>query len=70
MRYKNPWHKAGAQQYGPLFYETDTKPIKAANGHIIYERIKGVCWDVVKDGVCVSQRAGLHGAHEAARVAR
>lgn len=61
VRYKNPWHKPGKPELGPEFYETDVKP-KEYKGYLIYERISGVCWDVVKDGQAVTQRAGPKGA--------
>jgi hypothetical protein len=57
MKYKNPWHKKLDNTYGPEFYETEAKP-KEYNGFFIYERIKGICFDIVKDGVCITQRAG------------
>lgn len=65
--YKNPWHKENGTQ-GPAFYSTDVRATEHA-GHLIYERIKGAVWDVVKDGVCVHQRAGLNGAKRAAEAA-
>lgn len=66
-RYRNPWHRADARGlYGPAFYETDAKPI-AVGDAVIYERIAGQCWDVVRGGVCVTQRAGLRGAVAAAK---
>lgn len=69
-RYRNPWHRADARDmYGPEFYETDAAPIAHA-GSLIYERIRGKVWDVVRDGACVTQRAGLDGAKEAARSAK
>jgi hypothetical protein len=65
-RYRNPWHQGAdkVNAYGPPLYTTDVKS-KEYKGHLIYERIKGMCWDVVKDGVCVTQRAGLSGAKKA-----
>lgn len=55
--------------YGPPMYETSIKPVKHA-GCLIYERIQGHVWDVVRNGVCLSQRAGLGGAREAAEMFR
>jgi hypothetical protein len=55
-RYKNPWYHA-SHGHDPEYYETDVKP-REYRGYLIYQRISGVCWDVVKDGVCVTQRAG------------
>jgi hypothetical protein len=66
--YRNPWHKSNGTQ-GPQFYETEAKPLEYA-GCLIYERIRGACWDVVRDGVCLHQRAGLNGAKAAAEMAR
>jgi len=68
-KYRNPWHKPHNDAYGPAFYQTDAKPIAHA-GHLLYQRIPGpvgrCCWDVVKDGVCIAQRAGRDGAMRAA----
>ena len=61
-RYRNPWHKPGKPEYGPAFYETVVSA-KGCNGYLIYHRHVSV-WDVVKDGVCITQRAGPNGAHE------
>jgi len=59
-RYKNPWHdkKAYGRESGPEFFETDAKP-KSYRGFLVYNRIPGHVWDFVKDGVCVTQRAGI-----------
>ena len=62
-RYKNSWHKPSQPMYGPEFYETDAKPVEV-NGCQIYQRIHGQVWDVVKDGVCLTQRAGPRGARD------
>lgn len=59
--YTNPWYKPGKPEYGPPTYETRAVPMEY-HGYLIYERIPGTCWDVVKDGACVTQRAGLSGA--------
>lgn len=61
--YRNPWHKPGRPEYGPEFYSTDVAP-KAYRGYLIYHRLPKV-WDVVRDGVCVTQRAGFGGAKQA-----
>lgn len=61
--YRNPWH-LGGNGSGPAAYETDAQPT-AYRGYLIYERVRGVCWDVVLNGEAVSQRAGLHGARRA-----
>ena len=62
--YKNPWHKPLNNMYGPAMYSTDAKPVKYRD-YLIYERIPGTCWDVVKDGECVTQLAGPNGAKRA-----
>lgn len=61
--YKNPWHNPRTNTYGPAMYETDVAP-KEYRGYLIYERIPGHCWDVVQDGVCLTQRAGPNGARQ------
>ena len=62
--YKNPWHKPLNPIYGPREYETNAKPSEYG-GFLIYERISGICFDVVKDGACVTQLAGPNGARRA-----
>jgi hypothetical protein len=62
--YLNPWHKPEASHYGPKMYETDVEPVKYL-GYLIYQRVHGAVWDVVKDGKCITQRAGLNGAKQA-----
>lgn len=58
--YKNPWYDA-SRGHDPEFYTTEAKP-REYRGYLIYNRIPGKpghgCWDIVKDGVCVTQRAG------------
>lgn len=56
MKYRNPWHEPGSEAYGPAEYESEARP-REYRGHLIVERIKRACWDVVKDGRCVAQRA-------------
>jgi hypothetical protein len=53
--------------YGPKFYETESVPVEHA-GLLIYQRQEFgyPVFDVVKDGVCLSQMAGLGGAKWAA----
>jgi hypothetical protein len=65
VKYRNPWHKPGLPHYGPAFYETDATPVRHA-GCDIYERVKGAVWDVVYQGACLTQCAGLGGARLAA----
>lgn len=62
-RYANPWHKPGKPEYGPAEYETDAGPV-TYGGHLIFHRLP-LCWDVVKDGACVTQMAGPNGARRA-----
>jgi hypothetical protein len=59
--YTNPWHNPKTNTYGPREYETDVKAVEY-KGYLIYQRIPGVVWDVVKDGVCCTQMAGPNGA--------
>jgi hypothetical protein len=62
-RYKNKFYNAKYDN-SKLFIETDSKPVEH-KGYLIYERIKGVCFDVVKKGVCVGMYAGINGAKQA-----
>jgi len=54
--YRNPWYRPSVGG-DPEFYTTDVKPMEH-RGVLVYQRIKGRCWDYVKDGVCLTQRAG------------
>ncbi len=58
--YRNPVHRRHDPMYGPEFYQTDAKPV-TYKGHLIYHRTELV-WDVVLDGVCLTNRAGPNGA--------
>lgn len=65
-RYRNPYfdrrHPTDPRRStGPEFYETEAQPTEH-RGYLIYERIRGHVWDVVKNGWCVTQRAGFDGA--------
>lgn len=63
VTYKNPWHKPGLEDtYGKPTYETDAEPEKY-KGYLIYHRRISV-WDVVLNGVCVGQYAGINGARK------
>ena len=64
VRYKNPLHRPYDSTYGPDFYETSATG-REYRGYLIYERIAGSVWDIVRDGVCVSQYAGPSGARRA-----
>lgn len=57
--YRNPWHRPDKPHYGPEFYSTDAKPVEY-RGFQIFQRVKGT-WELVKDGVCLTQRAGRNG---------
>jgi hypothetical protein len=61
--YRNPWHKPLQSIYGPAHFECTAAPAEH-RGFLIYRRLPN-CFDVVKDGVCLHQRAGLRGAHNA-----
>lgn len=61
--YRNPWHRPGRQWSGPSEYTTGTHP-EHYRGYDIYHREREV-WDVVINGECVAQRAGLNGARQA-----
>ena len=63
VKYKNKFYSPKCQDSKPVI-ETDAKPVEY-KGYLIYERIKGVCFDIVKRGVCVSMYAGINGAKEA-----
>lgn len=58
--YRNSFYDA-MHGYDPEIYKTDVKPVEY-NGYLLYQRIKGRCWDVVKDDVCIGQYAGRAGA--------
>lgn len=66
--YRNPWHQPTQSQYGPARYSTDATPTEY-RGFLLYERIPGPVGrcviDVVRDGECVTQRAGMNGARRA-----
>lgn len=58
--YQNSFHKPGRPEYGPEYYVTDAEPV-AYRDHLIFQRLRE-CFDVVRDGVCIGQYAGLNGA--------
>jgi hypothetical protein len=64
FKYRNPWHKPHTTDYGPEGYTTDKKPIEY-RGFQIFNRFKG-CHELVKGGVCLTQRAGGGALHELA----
>ena len=61
--YKNPWHKNEFGTTTTEMFVSDSTPHEY-KGHLIYERREFgyPIFDVVKDGVCVTQLAGLNGA--------
>ena len=63
--YRNPWHNAKNNTYGPAVYETSAEPVQYG-GYQLYMRVQGrpgACGvDVVREGVCVTQMAGMNGA--------
>lgn len=61
--YTNPWHRPRQPMYGPAKFDTDAKPVEY-RGHLIYQRLPQ-CFDVVRDGGCIAQRAGIRGARAA-----
>lgn len=62
-KYKNPFYSPKILGSQPEI-ETDVQPIEY-KGYLVYERIRGSIWDVVKDSVCVTMMAGLNGAKQA-----
>lgn len=62
-KYKNKFYSPKIQDSRPVI-ETVAKPV-AYKGYLIYEHIKGICFDIVKNGVCVGMYAGLNGAKAA-----
>jgi hypothetical protein len=62
-RYRNSFHKPSDATYGPEFYETNAKPVEHC-GLLIYQRLPK-CFDIVDDGVCIGQYAGINGAKNA-----
>lgn len=60
VEYINPWHKSGRPEYGPKLYSTEASPTHY-RGMLIYRRLDS-CWDVVLDGTCITQCAGIGGA--------
>ena len=70
VRYKSSWWNNG-NGVGTEYYESDATPIPF-NDCLIYERKEYgyPVFDVVLNGVAVTQRAGLDGAKEAAAARR
>lgn len=61
--YRNPWFKTSSG-CDPEFYTTEAVGV-ACGEYMVYKRIPGppgkCCFDFVKDGVCLHQRAGFNG---------
>lgn len=57
--YLNPWHDPRVIDSKPIF-TTDVKPTEY-RGLLIFHRLPG-SFEVVKAGVCLTQRAGMSGA--------
>lgn len=57
FRYRNPWHDG--LNYGPEFFETTVKPVEYRGFQIVH-RFKD-SHELVKDGVCLTIRAGKNG---------
>lgn len=66
--YKNPWHKPGSHEYGPPYYTTSATPV-GYHGYLIY-RVRDRGYDVVRDGVCVTQVGSLSAAKQAIDIRR
>ena len=58
--YINPWHKQESGSDSAPMFTTDAKPVEY-RGFLIYRRLPA-SFEVVKDGICLTQRAGLTGA--------
>lgn len=58
--YRNPWHKRGPHSDSEPTFTANAAPIEY-RGFLIYQRIPR-SYEVVKDGVCLTQRAELSGA--------
>lgn len=59
VSYKNTCYRADGYGYGPPIYEPE-RFVKHCEGYDIYYR--AACFDIVKDGACVMQMAGINGA--------
>jgi hypothetical protein len=60
VQYKNTFYNQTVNDSKPVI-QTEVTP-KEYKGYLIYERIKGVCFDIVKDGACIGMYAGVNGA--------
>lgn len=60
--YRNPW----ANPHEPQEYVRNVDPVEHAGCQIYH--VSTNQWDVVKAGVCISQRAGKSGAIQCAEV--
>jgi hypothetical protein len=57
LKYKNPWHNPDDPRLGPKEYENN-EPAEEYKGFLIirHKAEGGIWYDLVKKGVCVSQR--------------
>jgi hypothetical protein len=58
--YKNSFYSPKFQGSTEVI-KTEANPTEY-KGCQIFQRIKGECWDVVKDGICIGMYAGINGA--------
>lgn len=61
--YKNSFYNPEVK-YSEVEFTTDTRPVEY-KGFLIYQRVKGLVFDVVENGICIIQCAGLNGAKKA-----
>lgn len=61
--YYNPFY-SDKYQGSKKYIEIRSEPIEFL-GFLIYERVSGICFDIVKDGVCCGMYAGINGAKNA-----
>ena len=68
VKYKNPWYKAKERNpYSPEYFRYNSGSgdgIEEYKGFTIYARWDrfALCYDIVKDDICISQMAGPNGA--------
>lgn len=59
IKYKNPFYSPKADNSAP---EYEGEEYLEYRGFLIFERVKGRIWDVVRDGTVITMRAGIRGA--------
>ena len=68
IKYKNSFYKAKENNpYSPEYFNYNPgtgEGVEEYKGHTIYARWDrfALCYDIVKDGICISQMAGPNGA--------